>query len=85
MFRFQIRTEVARQICTSDKWNSCLYGKSLPTFSDAIAAVRRVPWTPQDFSMSRYQSEPVEIPAHFLNRASLFASQQPIEKTRLNT
>ncbi len=44
------------------------YGKSLPTFSDAIAAVRRVLWTPQDFSMSRYQSEPVEIPAHLLKR-----------------
>jgi hypothetical protein len=44
------------------------YVKPLPTFSDAIAAVRRVLWTPTDFSMSRYQSETVEIPAHLLNR-----------------
>jgi hypothetical protein len=44
------------------------YDKSLPTFSDAIAAVRRVLWTPEDFSMSRHQSETVEIPARLLKR-----------------
>ena len=44
------------------------YHKSLPTFSDAIAAVRRVLWTPPDFSMSRHRSETVEIPAHLLKR-----------------
>ncbi len=44
------------------------YVKALPTFSDAIAAVRRVLWTPPYFSMSRHQSEPVEIPAHLLKR-----------------
>jgi DDE superfamily endonuclease len=44
------------------------YVKPLPTFSDAIAAVRRVLWTPPDFSMSRYHAETVEIPAHLLKR-----------------
>ena len=44
------------------------YHKSLPTFSDAIAAVRRVLWTPPHFSMSRRVAETVEIPARLLNR-----------------
>jgi hypothetical protein len=44
------------------------YKKSQPTFSDAIAAVRRALWTPQDFSMSRHQTESVEIPARLLKR-----------------
>jgi hypothetical protein len=44
------------------------YKKSQPTFSDAIAAVRRVLWTPQDFSISRPQTESVEIPVGLLNR-----------------
>jgi hypothetical protein len=44
------------------------YHKSLPTFSDAIAAVRRVLWTPPGFSMSRQGAETVEIPARLLNR-----------------
>jgi hypothetical protein len=42
--------------------------KSQPTFSDAIAAVRRVLWTPQDFSISRHQDETVEIPSPLLKR-----------------
>ena len=44
------------------------YHKSQPTFSDAIAAVRRVLWTPQNFSMSRHTTESVEIPACLLKR-----------------
>ncbi len=44
------------------------YDKCLPTFSDAIAAVRRVLWTPQDFSVSRSKDETVEIPLRLLNR-----------------
>jgi hypothetical protein len=44
------------------------YNKSQPTFSDAIAAVRRVLWTPKGFSMSRHQNESVEIPARLLQR-----------------
>jgi len=44
------------------------YQKSQPTFSDAIAAVRRVLWTPQDFCISRQQDETVEIPSPLLKR-----------------
>jgi len=44
------------------------YMKSQPTFSDAIAAVRRVLWPPRDFCMSRLQTESVEIPARLLQR-----------------
>lgn len=44
------------------------YKKAEPTFSDAIAAVRRVLWTPEGFSMSRQGHENVEIPAALLQR-----------------
>jgi hypothetical protein len=44
------------------------YHKAQPTFSDAIASVRRVLWTPRDFSMSRQQTESVVIPVQLLNR-----------------
>ena len=44
------------------------YHKSQPTFSDAIAAVRRVLWLPPDLSMSRPKAEGVVIPAHLLQR-----------------
>jgi hypothetical protein len=38
------------------------------TFSDAIAAVRRVLWSPPNFSISRSGSERTEIPVTLLNR-----------------
>ena len=44
------------------------YRKNEPTFSDAIAAVRRVLWCPPDFSISRTSAETVEIPTTLLNR-----------------
>jgi hypothetical protein len=44
------------------------YRKQVPTFSDAIAAVRRVLWTPPDFSMSRQPRDTVTIPASLLKR-----------------
>jgi hypothetical protein len=44
------------------------YKKQQPTFSDAIAAVRRVLWSPPSFSMSRQGSERIEIPVTLLNR-----------------
>jgi hypothetical protein len=44
------------------------YRKSQPTFSDAIAAVRRVLWSPPSISMSRSGSGTVEIPVTLLNR-----------------
>ena len=44
------------------------YRKQEPTFSDAIAAVRRVLWSPPDLSMSRQEGETVIIPAALLKR-----------------
>ena len=44
------------------------YRKEEPTFSDAIAAVRRVLWCMPDFSMSRKPRETVQIPVELLNR-----------------
>ena len=44
------------------------YGKPALTFSDAIAAVRRVFWCPPDLSISRRDTETVEIPAGLLRR-----------------
>lgn len=44
------------------------YGKPEPTFSDAIATVRRVLWCPPDLWMSRHDAETVEIPAGLLRR-----------------
>jgi len=39
------------------------YRKQEPTFSDAIAAVRRALWCPPDFSMSRQGSDTVIMPS----------------------
>jgi hypothetical protein len=44
------------------------YRKQEPTFSDAIAAVRRVLWSAPNLSMSRQAGETVKIPAVLLNR-----------------
>jgi len=44
------------------------YRKQEPTFSDAIAAVRRVLWAPPNLSMSRPADETIKIPAVLLNR-----------------
>ena len=44
------------------------YRKKEPTFSDAIAAVRRVLWAPPDLSMSRTTTETVLMPVGLLER-----------------
>ncbi|MBV8097424.1 MAG: hypothetical protein JO110_30105 [Acetobacteraceae bacterium] len=44
------------------------YSKQEPAFSDAIAAVRRVLWSPPDLSISRQPGETVRITVGFLNR-----------------
>ncbi len=44
------------------------YDKRKPTFSDAIAAVRRALWRPPGLSMSRPNTETVEISAALLQR-----------------
>ncbi len=44
------------------------YHKREPTFSDAIAAVRRVLWSPPDLSMSRQSDNHVKIPTGLVKR-----------------
>lgn len=44
------------------------YHKREPSFSDAIAAVRRVFWSAPSFSMSRHPSDNVEIPTALMER-----------------
>lgn len=44
------------------------YDKPEPTFIDAIAAVRRVLWSPPDFSMYRQTSDTIKIPVTLLKR-----------------
>jgi hypothetical protein len=44
------------------------YRKREPTFSDAIAAVRRVLWAPPNLPMSRQAGETVKISVALLNR-----------------
>jgi hypothetical protein len=44
------------------------YAKPLPTFSDAIAAVRRALWCPEELSMSRPGQATIEIPITLLQR-----------------
>jgi len=44
------------------------YDKKDPTFSDAIAAVRRRLWLPADFSMSWPMTDAITIPARLLKR-----------------
>ena len=44
------------------------YDKREPTFSDAIAAVRRVLWRPESLSTSRPGIDTIEIPVAFLQR-----------------
>lgn len=44
------------------------YGKREPTFSDAIAAVRRVLWSPFDLSISPHGSDSVKIPLNLVKR-----------------
>ena len=61
--------DLARNTATALHPNAAAwYRKSEPTFSDAIAAVRRVLWCPPDFSISRTSAETVEIPTTLLNR-----------------
>ena len=42
--------------------------KKDPTFSDAIAAVRRALWSPPDFSMSRTMADTIIMPVRLLKR-----------------
>ena len=53
------------------------YPKAEPTFSDALAVVRRELWTAPTFATSRYDGDSAEIPAQLLNRLILVACQPP--------
>jgi len=43
------------------------YAKPLPTFSDALATVRRALWTPDDFRTSASGSDVAEMPISRVN------------------
>nr|WKN34004.1 hypothetical protein K4G66_16615 [Tunicatimonas sp. TK19036] len=58
----QLQAQGKLQIATS-AW----YKKEQPTFSDAIAAVRRLLWSKSDFSTSSNQSNMIKIPKPLLN------------------
>jgi len=58
------RTVVASLRPRSTAW----YHKDDPTFSDAIAAVRRLLWSAPNLSMSRHDPDRVEIPAALWER-----------------
>ena len=67
---------LARATATALRPNTAAwYRKQEPTFSDAIAAVRRTLWVPPDFSMSRQPGETVTIAAGLLNR--VFQNSMP--------
>ena len=60
---------LARDTTTALRPNAAAwYRKQEPTFSDAIAAVRRVLWCPPNFSVSRPIGDIIEIPTSLLNR-----------------
>ena len=58
----------AKLAATLHPRSAAWYVKDDPTFSDAIATVRRVLWTTPNLSMSRSNPETVEIPAVLLQR-----------------
>jgi DDE superfamily endonuclease len=60
---------LARETASALRPNAAAwYSKKEPTFSDAIAAVRRVLWVPPNLSMSRQTGGTITIPALLLNR-----------------
>ena len=68
---FSIVTLMAGQLaqdCALPVRQATWYRKSLPTFVDAIAIVRRHVWTSTDFYASLVKADMVEIPCTLLNR-----------------
>jgi hypothetical protein len=49
-------------------YRAAWYKKRDPTFSDAIATVRRVLWTPPDLSMSRQATDTIKMPVRLVKR-----------------
>ncbi len=61
--------DLARNTATALPLNATAwYRKHKPTFSDAIAAVRRMLWCPPNYAISRTSAETVQMPAALLNR-----------------
>lgn len=60
-----LTTTVTAAVCAHP---AAWYNKRGPTFSDAIAAVRRVLWSPPDLSMSRQGDDHVKIPVGLVKR-----------------
>ena len=58
----------AKAITTLHARSAAWYVKDEPTFSDAIAAVRRLLWSLPNLSMSRQNPDNVEIPVALLQR-----------------
>ena len=68
---FSIVTLFAHELSKSGKLKiraAAWYPKAIPTFSDAIAAVRREIWAHQITFMSRPRRDPIEIPTHVWHR-----------------
>jgi hypothetical protein len=67
---FSLTTLWAHQLsakCAQSPRAASWYTKLLPTFSDAIAAVRRELWLPKQFQRSRSSSDPLKMPQSTLN------------------
>ena len=58
------------------------YKKRDPTFSDAIAAVRRLFWAPPDLSMSRQANDTIKMPVRLVKRFVEF-SASPCEMRKV--
>jgi hypothetical protein len=55
------------RVC-SEVRRSAWYDKRLPTFADALAAVRKEPWSTATFCGSLRESEMVKVPRAFVER-----------------
>jgi hypothetical protein len=68
---YSIVTLLAQHLFANERFplrNAAWYAKPLPTFSDAIAAVRRWLWSHEYFSMSPKGTEMVKIPRPLVER-----------------
>jgi hypothetical protein len=55
----------------------CWYPKPLPTFSDALALIRRELWAAQLFATSPPDRTAQNVPADLINRLLLVACRPP--------
>ena len=87
---FSLITVWATELAIADSgtlrsYAAAWYQKKDPTFSDAVAAVRRVLWSPPDFSMSRTMADTVIMPVRLLKRfVDTLSSQLEMRKVELS-